>query len=324
MENKVVIRLMGDVMIGRTVNKIISRKGYTYPWGNVLNILKKDGINLINLETAITNSNKTVDKVFNFKADPDKINTLTEANIHGVNIANNHILDFSIEGMEETIKVLDEYGIAHTGAGRNLAAARTPLLLSYQSLTIGMLGCTDNEPGWEANSHPGTNYVRTGDLSRLREDISNLREKADIVIVSLHWGPNMVEEPSDHQVKFAHDIADIGADIIFGHSAHIFQGIEIYKGKIILYDTGDFIDDYVIDPGLRNDRSFLFEIAVTDKKISGLNLIPVVIDNMQVNVADEHDRKWSLARMQKLSSRFNTEIDNEGKVRVGNQVTGIG
>jgi poly-gamma-glutamate synthesis protein (capsule biosynthesis protein) len=126
----------------------------------------------------------------------------------------------------------------------------------------------------------------------------------------------MVEEPNEQQIQFAHQLIDLGVDIIHGHSAHVFQGVEIYKEKVILYDTGDFIDDYAVDPEFRNDRSFLFEFVIEGKKIKTLKLIPVIIQNMQVNFAINHDKRSAIARMQYLSSKFGTKVHDNGEVRL--------
>src|SRR5665647_3966996 len=106
-DNTIAIGLAGDVMIGRGVNTTITGKGYIYPWGNVLPLLKNTDINIINLEAALTNSNNKVFKTFNFKATPDKIKTLTEACITVANLANNHVLDFSEKGLRETFQTLN-------------------------------------------------------------------------------------------------------------------------------------------------------------------------------------------------------------------------
>jgi len=148
-DDTIVIGLMGDVMIGRGVNIAISDKGYTYPWGNVLPLLKNTDINIINLEAALTNSTKKILKTFNFKASPDKIKTLTEASITVANLANNHVLDFSEEGLMETLQTLNMAGIKYEGAGMNEKEAARPVILTAKNITIGILGFTDNEPGLE-------------------------------------------------------------------------------------------------------------------------------------------------------------------------------
>jgi len=316
--NNISIGFAGDVMIGRGVNAAITDKGYSYPWGNMLPILKNTDINIINLEAALTNSNKKVYKVFNFKASPDRIKTLEEACVTIVNLANNHILDFSEEGLIETIQTLDNSGIKHTGAGRNENEAEKPVILTVKNSTLGMLGFTDNEPGWKAgNSTSGVNYIdisNSDDCKKALTAISTLDKKTDLVIVSIHWGPNMNEEPERHFIDFAHAMIEHGADIIHGHSAHNFQGIEIYRHKLILYDTGDFVDDYAVDPYFRNDHSFFFKVEASQQGIEKVVLIPVLISKYQVNLASGEDYKWSIQRMQKLSSKFGTKLSDEGEV----------
>jgi len=317
-DNTISIGLVGDVMIGRGVNTAITNKGYIYPWGNVLPLLKNTDINIINLETALTRSIKKVFKAFNFKATPDKIKTLTEAGITVTNLANNHILDFSEEGLAETIQTLNAAGIKYAGAGMNDKEAAKPAILAKKNITIGVLGFTDNEPGWKAGtSTSGVNYFdisRKDDRNKALQNVVQLRKETDIVIVSIHWGPNMKETPDKHFIDFAHEMIEQGADIIHGHSAHNFQGIEVYSHKLILYDTGDFVDDYVVDPVLKNDHSFFFRVEAGKQSIAKSELIPVLISNCQVNLAIEEDCKWCLQRMQYLSAKFGTKVNDSGEV----------
>jgi len=307
------IGFMGDVMIGRTVNQVMDQNGYAYIWGNMLPILKQNDLNIINLETTLTTSNERVPKVFNFKATPDKVEALSLANIDVANIANNHILDFNVSGMRETIQTLDKAKILHVGAGMNEAEAREPVIITKKGIKIGIIGFTDNEPSWESvGEKPGTNYVKVGNINKIKEDVSKLRDKVDILILSIHWGPNMRQKPTKEFIDFAHNIIDLGVDIFHGHSAHIFQGIEIYNNKLIMYDTGDFVDDYAVTQELRNDRSFLFQVNVTKKGIKSVKLIPILISNMQVNKLDDKDAQVVIKKMQSLSKEFNTKISDDG------------
>ena len=126
----------------------------------------------------------------------------------------------------------------------------------------------------------------------------------------------MREKPSQDFINFAHEMIDAGIDIIHGHSAHIFQGIEIYKNKLILYDTGDFVDDYVTDPLLRNDQSFFFEVTVDKNGPTHLQLTPVVIRNMQVNSATDATQITMIKRIQQLSAEFGTHITDDGAIDI--------
>ena len=312
----VTIGLAGDTMLGRLVNEMIGRNNYRYPWGDTLALLKNTDVTLINLETTLTTSRRAVPKVFNFKAQPDRVQCLTEAGIDACTLANNHILDFNIAGMLETLDTLQSAGIPYAGAGRTISEARRPLILTHDNLTIGIIGCTDNEPGWEAGvDRPGTHFVSVEapdeTTEKLASQIKRLKTKVDILILSIHWGPNMKRKPSNAFIRFAHRMIEAGADILHGHSAHIFQGIEVYRNKLILYDTGDFVDDYYVTPALRNDQSFFYIVHADSNGIIKLELIPVLISNMQVNRATGRDYEQTVRRLKDLSEPFGTQFLEE-------------
>jgi poly-gamma-glutamate capsule biosynthesis protein CapA/YwtB (metallophosphatase superfamily) len=278
MKTTLTIGLTGDVMVGRTLDSIISLKGYDYPWGNLLPLMKETDLNIINLETTLTNNKIKNNKTFNFRASPDKVKSLVNANVTIVNLANNHIMDYNKEGLLETIETLDKAGIQHIGAGKNFNEATNPVVKHKNNISLGIFGLTDNEPQWKANSGSGINYIDINnkkDKETTLASIKELKEKTDIVIVTIHWGPNMQEKPSAKFIEFGHAMVDHGANIVHGHSAHILQGIEIYNNNLILYDTGDFVDDYVVDPDLRNDLSAFFVIKVNQDGILNVDLIPV-------------------------------------------------
>ncbi len=303
----------GDTMLGRLVNEAILLKGYLYPWGNLIPLLQSADLRIINLETTLTLSANKVPKVFNFKSDPKNVKALQEAHIDVVNLANNHIKDFGNEGLIETLHTLHKAGIQSVGAGKNIQDARAPLILQKNGIKIGIIGATDNEPSWIAHHDaPGTNYFDVTRLNNLLADIKNLKKRVDIIIVSLQWGPNMRERPTKSYINAAHKIIDAGADILHGHSAHNFQGIEKYNDKLILYDTGDFVDDYRVDPKLRNDWSFLYFVTVSKDGLKKVKLIPLIIKNMQVNTAQGAVKSLIMKRMQSLSQEFKTPISSQG------------
>lgn len=307
----------GDTMLGRLVNENINQTSFAYPWGNLLPLLLKNDLNIINLETTLTHSKELMPKTFNYKATPDKVETLNIANIDVCNLANNHILDFGTSGLHETIETLEQANIAHTGAGMNIAEAAAPTIIERNGISIGIIGYTDNEPGWKAaDDKPGTNYIHVGDIATAKQQLDMFKDKVDVVIASIHWGPNMREHPTQEFITFAHAMIDAGVDIIHGHSAHIFQGIELYGNGLIMYDTGDFVDDYAVDPNVRNDRSFLFLVNIDKQGIKEIRLVPTLISNMQVNQATGADYDWCIKRMQQLSAPFGTHISNDGTVHL--------
>lgn len=137
--------------------------------------------------------------------------------------------------------------------------------------------------------------------------LERAREESDIVIATFHWGPNMVRYPSRDFVDFAHAVMDAGCDLFWGHSSHLFQPVEVYKERLILYDTGDFVDDYAVGPE-RNDQSFLFLVTVGEGRAVSLRLIPVFISRCQVNRATGAEGREICEKTQAISSPYGTKF----------------
>lgn len=314
MAQTIAIGFAGDVMLGRLVNEALDTRSATSVWGSMHPFLTQNDLNLVNLENAFTKNTHPVPKVFNFKADPEKASVLTAGNIHVVSLANNHSLDFGPAGLADTLVALDKHKIFHVGAGNTIDAAQKPVIIELKNIKIGILGTTDNEPGWRAGTNkPGTNYCAVGDMLCLAESIKKIRPQVDMLILSIHWGPNMQERPTKEFQHFAHQLIDAGVDILHGHSAHIVQGIEIYKNKLILYDNGDFVDDYAIDPVLRNDLTALFVVTANKKNVIKVQIIPAIIEDMRVNkISNPEERKKFLSHLNDLSKEFGSSIDSDG------------
>jgi poly-gamma-glutamate capsule biosynthesis protein CapA/YwtB (metallophosphatase superfamily) len=312
------LALAGDVMLGRGVNETVEAAHADKPWGDVLPLLLEADVRMVNLECAITQHNRPwsrTAKVFHFRADPKAVQVLKAAHIDAVSLANNHVLDFEERGLLDTLHHLSKAGIAFAGAGNDADEAGRPAIVEAGTLRFGLLAFTDNEPAFAAGSgRAGTQYlaISTDDKTAGSVDraINTARKAgADIVVFSNHWGPNMIERPSAQFRQFARMTIDLGADIYFGHSAHIFQGVELYRGKLILYDTGDFVDDYAVDPVLRNDWSFLFRIDVDKCCIQRLELFPVKLGFAEVRRAIDPEKTKILKRMELLSSELGTQFD---------------
>ena len=186
---------------------------------------------------------------------------------------------------------------------------------------MALLAFTNNEPPFAAGpDRPGTNYLpvslKPDVLRRVEAAVTAAREAgAETVVFSNHWGPNMVQRPSTLFRRFARAVVNRGADVYYGHSAHVFQGVEIYRGKPILYDTGDFIDDYVVDPRLRNDWSFLFKISLEGSEFQRLELSPVTLPYARVQLAKGSEQEAILVRMEHLSGEMGTAfVRREGRL----------
>jgi poly-gamma-glutamate capsule biosynthesis protein CapA/YwtB (metallophosphatase superfamily) len=309
------LALTGDVMLGRGVNETLRAARPEEPWGDVLPLLRSADLRIINLECAITEHKepwRRAPKVFHFRADPLAVEVLRAARVDACSLANNHTLDFEEQGLLDTLAHLEAAGVRYAGAGRDLEEAARPVLLEGG---VALVAFTDNEPPFAAGpDKPGTNYLPVSlepeVLRRVEEAIGAARGAgAKTVVFSNHWGPNMVERPRGSFRQFARAVVDLGADVYYGHSAHVFQGVEIYKGKPVLYDTGDFIDDYAVDPRLRNDRSFLFCVSVEGGDLKRLELFPVSLPYARVELAKGEEREAILDRMVGLSAEMGTAFE---------------
>jgi poly-gamma-glutamate synthesis protein (capsule biosynthesis protein) len=304
------LALAGDVMLGRLVNDTLREHGWGYPWGDLGPVLHSVDAFLINLECAITNGvvrwHNGHYKPFYFRADPGAIETLRLGRVDFASLANNHIQDFGPKGMLDTIEVLDLAGIAHAGAGRDAHAARAPAILTVRGHRIAIVAFADYPQAWAAMSDsPGLNFTSCGIDDEAFEPVASAvaeaRTAADLVIFSIHWGPNMRDHPSAEFRHFAHRVLDAGATVFWGHSAHVVQGVEWgERGRVILYDTGDLVDDYAVDRYLRNDLGALFQLYVHGDVVNEVRLVPVRIDRMQVNLASDDDRQWFTRRFEAL------------------------
>ncbi|WP_427172523.1 CapA family protein [Arthrobacter sp. 92] len=303
--------LLGDVMLGRLVNEHLRKAPAAYPWGDTLPVLRAADLRFANLECVLADGGQPQPrKVFHFRSDLKNVETLKAAGIDVVSLANNHVLDFGVDAFRETPDVLDLAGILHAGAGLNLETARHPAIMTAGSTTVGFLAFTDNQPDWEAAPHhPGVYYVPVDAVDRrtsgLLELVRHTKAMVDILVVSAHWGPNWgAEVPPAHQA-LGRALVEAGADVVFGHSAHIFRGVEIHQGRPIIYSAGDFVDDYAVDPEERNDQSFIFGLETHDGVPALLRLHPTVIAGFQARLAGRESRKIA-ERMQRLSSELGT------------------
>lgn len=307
----------GDVMIARMVNDYLrTTKKYVSIWGNTIDVLKSADLTFTNLECALTQKKTRGIKenpVFFFRSEPENVKTLAEAGVDYCSLANNHILDFGPQGLLDTIKVLSESKISFAGAGQSVQEAQKPAQLEVKGFTISAFSITDNEEGWEASSSkPGTYYLpinlSSKKVKEFLDKIEKEKDKGNFVIVSAHWGYNMVRVPLGHHRDFAHVLVDAGCDIFHGHSAHVFQAVEIYKGKVIFYDCGEMIDDYAVEPILRNDESFIFEVYLEEEKIRKVILKPILIDYMKVNVQKGKHAEIICSKMIDLCDEFQTPV----------------
>lgn len=305
---------VGDIMMGRTVGKLLQNnsRGFDAAFDNVARLLKTGDIVFANLESPLTTSTKSLNKKNKIilKGSPESISAIKAAGFNVLSLANNHMLDYYDTGLFDTMELLDKNNIAHTGAGRNLDDARKPAILEKNGIRIGIISYTDMAYTYVGN--PSINYAAGNDRAgvaprkyeSIREDIIRLRDQVDLIAVSLHWGVEETFRITPEMVDFAHKLLDDGADMILGHHPHQFQGIEMYKGKPIIYSMGNFIFDQN-DP--ENMETFILEMNYEKNTLKSMSAIPVrIVDKSRAVIQSSNNAGDLIGREISLCSQLGT------------------
>ena len=318
-DDRIRLGFVGDIMLARELNYVLDEHPPEWVWGDVLPEMSACDAVIGNLECPITVHPKRwrfgVTKAFHFAARPRAVDALRTGNVRAVNLANNHMLDHGRQGLRDTLEYLDRGGIAHCGAGLDEAGAAAPALLQVGGRRIAILGVTDNVPEFGARGNrSGTHMRRIGPdrplAAELTAQVESLRgQGVDLIILSLHWGPNFRVHPPARFRAFAHRMIEAGVDIVHGHSAHIFQAVESYRDRLILYDTGDFISDYWRFPGHQNLWSFLFRVDIAEGRLVALEMLPVLLRAGSVRRADRVTAEKIFARMTALCQRTGAALE---------------
>jgi len=316
-EDTVQVMLGGDVMLGRLVGEAIRCEGRGYPLGGVAALLRGADLSMVNLECAITGASGEwggAPKAFYFGAPPEAALSLAGAGVDCVSLANNHVLDFDVAGLHDTLRALRAQGIGYAGAGEDADRAYAPLFLARNGIKFGMVAFCDHQADFAAAEHtPGMAYLdltdRAAALAAFRRGLAHiLKGGADWPILSLHWGPNMADRPAHYFRELAHAAIDMGFRLLFGHSAHVFQGVEVYRGWPIFYAAGDLVDDYYVGPVFRNDHQLLFELTLTRGALRAIRLHPVLIEDCRVAPAGGAAFDYIANRAAALCAALGTQV----------------
>jgi len=311
------IAFIGDVMLGRDVSAALRDRPPEWFWGDVLPVLRAADATVANLESPLTEaraSQARTPKWHHFRADSAAIAILRVAKVRAVNIANNHILDMGEAGLAETRHLLAEARIVAVGAGADAAEAAAPAMLDLPGLRIGLLGATDALAEYAAGpGRAGVNRIeftpRSPALPALAATAARLRARgADLLVLTLHWGPNFRLRPFDAARGFAHAALAAGFDIIHGHSAHLLHGVEAAGRGAVLYDTGNALDDYTPLPLLRQDWGCVFLLDTGPRGPERLRLLPVRTRPWPLRIAAGTERARIVARMRAMSAQLGTAL----------------
>ena len=306
------IALAGDTMLGRGVAETLEADPRALLFDPpVAEICREADFCVLNLECCISNRGERrayPHKPFHFRAPPIALDVLTGLGVDCVNLANNHALDFGCDALLDTFEHLRSAGIRWAGAGRDVHAARAPTALMKGASRLVVLGASDHLADFAAGpAQPGIALAELGGkvspwLLAAIED-----HRHDPVLVSPHWGPNMNPEPLPRIRAAADALVAAGAALVAGHSAHLFHGVK----PPILYDLGDFIDDYAVDPRLRNDLGLLFVVTLTSGRITQIEAIPLRLDYCHTRLAAGNDAEWVGRRFSLACEKLGTSVESD-------------
>jgi poly-gamma-glutamate capsule biosynthesis protein CapA/YwtB (metallophosphatase superfamily) len=308
----VTVALAGDTMLGRGVARALATtppEALVAP--EVRAAIGQADLVVLNLECCISDRGRPWDapgKSFFFRAPLRAVELLALLGTDCVTLANNHALDYGVEALADTLNLLAAAGIATVGAGTDLEQARRPTILATGGLRVAVLGVTDHPPDFAAGpDRPGVAFA---DLGRRVPDwlLERIRAAdAEVVLVTPHWGPNMTSEPVGHVRRAAAALVDAGATLVAGHSAHVPHGV---AGRV-LYDLGDFLDDYRVDPRLRNDLGLLFLVTLDGHGPVRLEALPLKLEFCHTRLASGEDAAWMRRRFRSACAALDTTVDEE-------------
>jgi poly-gamma-glutamate synthesis protein (capsule biosynthesis protein) len=312
------VALAGDTMLGRAVAEELRRSpdpGTLFA-AEVREALAAADLVVLNLECCVSDRGRRWPdpaKPFFFRAPPAAATVLAELGVDCVTLANNHALDYGFDALADTRTLLERAGVRAVGAGRDVPAAREFAVLEANGVRLAVVPATDHPEDFAAREHrPG---VAWADLHRGVPDwltalLARAARQADAVLVTPHWGPNMTSRPPRHVRAAAADLLAAGATLVAGHSAHVFHGV----AERILYDMGDFVDDYAVDPVLRNDLGLLFLVTLDGPDPahpvpSRLEALPLFLDFCHTRLARGEEWVWIRERFAAACAEFDTAVE---------------
>jgi poly-gamma-glutamate synthesis protein (capsule biosynthesis protein) len=242
-KGRLLIHGTGDVNLDPSYIPDLAANGYGYAWSGVDGLFRRDDLTVVNLECAISTRGSPLAKEFTFRGPPESLPPMAEAGVEVANLGNNHAYDFGPEALLDSRKHLRQAGIAPVGAGKDQDQALRPAVLEVKGWRVAVVGLdmvVDPYPeALATEDKPGTSAGH--DTALMLRAIRAAERRADIVIVTIHWGVELDTQPRADQVELGHRFVEAGADVIFGHHAHRLQPMDVYHGRPIFWGLGNFV-----------------------------------------------------------------------------------
>jgi poly-gamma-glutamate capsule biosynthesis protein CapA/YwtB (metallophosphatase superfamily) len=245
-------------------------------------------------------------KPFFFRAPPVAARRLRALGVDAVTLANNHSLDYGVDALLDTLHHLRDAGIGVVGAGGDEAAARAPRPFRCGDLRLRLVALSDHPREYAAApGRPGIAYadLHAGLPAWAREAVAPGPD-ADVVLALAHWGPNMVPAPVKWVRRAARALVDAGATLVAGHSAHVFHG----AAPAVLFDLGDFLDDYAVHDDLRNDLGLLWLVDLEPGAVRRIRAVPLALDYCFTRIAGPDEARTIVRLLRERCAQFGTEV----------------
>lgn len=310
------VSVTGDVMFGRKMPSVLSTNESPYRY--VSNVTGQSDILLVNTENPFTNSANAVKPDVPLKANPEYIKLINGTNFTVVSAnANNHVFDYGVEGMRDSIKNLNDAGIIHIGAGENKQEATQPAVIEKNGHKVTIFNYMDSNNFKEygndvmpiaGDSSPG--YSAWDDTQSPKQIQDAKNNGSDFVIVYMHYGNEYSRSPNQMQESISHKAIDAGADTVVGAHAHVTQGIEMYNGKPIFYNLGNFIFD---QSNSATHRAYFVNFQLTGDNVTA-TVYPVDITGYLPHFMSASDGKALLEELNPQCSQLSVSDDGTGKL----------
>lgn len=305
------IALAGDTMLGRKVAEALAADAAAPLIApEVASHIESADAFVLNLECCISSHGSPFPdplKPFFFRAPPVAAARLAALGVDAVTLANNHALDYGPEALLDTLDYLDGAGIAAVGAGPNEALARAPRTLRCGNLRVRLVAFSDHPAAYAAGAErAGIAFVDLASgLPQWAREAVRPGPDADAVLVTPHWGPNMIDEPIKPVRRAAEALVAAGATLVAGHSAHVFHGV----APRVLFDLGDFLDDYAVHAELRNDLGLLWLVDLAADGPRRIRAVPLALDYCFTREASPAEKAWIVRRLRARCAPFATDVE---------------
>lgn len=301
----VTVTMCGDIILGRTVHTIMTRlNDYAAPFRLVADELGAADLTIGDLECSLSdNITPPSDPyTFSFMTYTAGVQGLQLGGIDAVSQANNHSMNFGPSGMRDTLAALDKAGIRYFGIGGNLTEARQPTIFNVRGLRIAFLGF-DGITGHITGATDTSSGTSPLVVENVVDDVSAALKQADVVIPFIHWGIEYTLVPTQEQRAIAHRAIDAGASLVVGSHPHWVQGIEVYKGRPIVYSLANFVFDQ--EWSLETKQGLIMHLVFHNSKLAALRFVPVLIENyFRPRVVDGQDMVTILDRVWSSSDQI--------------------